>query len=84
MISNMVGPKEQLYTGGVPMVAFQGLPIVPPGGGLNVTFASFNKNICLAIGAAPEAVDKPYELIQMIQQSFASLKKVTTGARKSK
>ena len=77
VISNMVGPQEQLYLGGMPMVAFQGLPIVPPGGGLNVTFASFNKDICLAVGAAPEAVNDPYLLIQYILQSFEKLKKST-------
>jgi hypothetical protein len=59
------------------MIAFQGLPIVPPGGGLNVTFASFNDNICLAIGAAPEAVNEPYKLIKFIEQSFNRLKKAT-------
>ena len=82
VISNMVGPQEQLYLGGVPMVAFQGLPIVPPGGGLNVTFASFNKNICLAVGAAPEAVDDPYKLIQFIEHSFEKLQKTTGKTRK--
>jgi diacylglycerol O-acyltransferase len=83
VISNMVGPQEQLYLGGMPMVAFQGLPIVPPGGGLNVTFASFNKDICLAVGAAPEAVDDPYKLIQFIEHSFDKLKNTTTKTRKS-
>ncbi len=82
VISNMVGPREQLYLGGVPMVAFQGLPIVPPGGGLNVTFASFNKDICLAVGAAPEAVDNPYLLVQFIVNSFEKLKKATRNTRK--
>ena len=86
VISNMVGPQEQLYLGGMPMVAFQGLPIVPPGGGLNVTFASFNKSICLAVGAAPEAVNDPYLLIQDIQDSFEKLQKLTlkrkTAAKK--
>jgi diacylglycerol O-acyltransferase len=82
VISNMVGPQEQLYLGGVPMVAFQGLPIVPPGGGLNVTFASFNKDICLAVGAAPEAVDNPYKLIQFIEHGFDKLKKSTIKAKK--
>ena len=84
IISNMVGPQEQLYLGGMPMVAFQGLPIVPPGGGLNVTFASFNKNICLAVGATPEAVDEPYKLIQFIEHSFEKLKKSTTRTRKAR
>ena len=83
LISNMVGPQEQLYLGGMPMVAFQGLPIVPPGGGLNVTFASFNKNICLAIGAAPEAVDDPYKLIHFIEHSFHKLQNATMKSRKS-
>ena len=55
---------------------------MPPGGGLNVTFASFNDNICLAIGAAPEAVDEPYKLIRFIEQSFARLR--TAILRKSK
>jgi len=81
VISNMVGPQEQLYLGGVPMVAFQGLPIVPPGGGLNVTFASINKDICLAVGAAPEAVNDPYRLIEYIQESFQKLEKTTTKKR---
>ena len=65
------------------MVAFQGLPIVPPGGGLNVTFASFNKNICLAVGAAPEAVDDPYKLIQFIEQSFDKLQKSVAAPKKA-
>jgi diacylglycerol O-acyltransferase / wax synthase len=78
IISNMVGPQEQLYLGGVPMVAFQGLPIVPPGGGLNVTFASVNKDICLAIGAAPEAMNDPYKAIQFILQAFEKLQRATT------
>lgn len=83
IISNMVGPQEQLYLGGVPMVAFQGLPIVPPGGGLNITFASFNKDICLAVGAAPEAVNEPYKLIQFIEHSFDKLKNAAGRSKKA-
>jgi hypothetical protein len=78
----MVGPREQLYLGGMPLVAFQGLPIVPPGGGLNITFASFNDNICLAIGAAPEAVNEPHKLIRFIEQGFARLKTATLKKNK--
>jgi diacylglycerol O-acyltransferase / wax synthase len=80
VISNMVGPQEQLYMGGAHMVAFQGLPIVPPGGGLNVTFASISGNICLAVGATPEAVDDPYRLVQFILADFATLREATLGA----
>ncbi|MBK7686149.1 MAG: wax ester/triacylglycerol synthase family O-acyltransferase [Rhodocyclaceae bacterium] len=74
VISNMKGPSEQLYLGGAPMVAFHGLPILPPGAGLNVTFASVNKDICLAIGAAPEAVREPYRIAELIEQAFRKLR----------
>ena len=65
VISNMKGPTGQLYLAGAP-VAFHGLPIRPPGAGLNDTFASVNKDICLAIGAAPEAVHEPSRLAELI------------------
>jgi diacylglycerol O-acyltransferase len=73
VISNMKGPTGQLYLAGAPLVAFLGLPILPPGAGLNVTFASVNKDIGLAIGAAPEAVDDPFRLAQLIEQAFRRL-----------
>jgi diacylglycerol O-acyltransferase / wax synthase len=73
VISNMKGPTGQLYLAGAPLVAFLGLPILPPGAGLNVTFASVNKDIGLAIGAAPEAVDDPFRLAQLIEQAFHRL-----------
>ena len=79
VISNMKGPTEQLYLGGAPMVAFHGLPILPPGAGLNVTFASVNKCIGLAIGAAPEAVHEPYRLAQLIERAFGNLKDLANG-----
>lgn len=81
VISNMKGPSEQLYLAGAPMVAFQGLPIVPPGAGLNVTFASIGTELCLAIGAAPEAVHEPFRLAELMAQAFESLQLAagTTG-----
>jgi hypothetical protein len=77
-ISNMKGPTEQLYLAGAPLVAFLGLPILPPGAGLNVTFVSVNKNIGIAIGAAPEAVDDTFRLAELIEQAFHQLK-IETG-----
>ena len=73
VISNMKGPTGQLYLAGAPMVAFHGLPILPPGAGLNITFASVNTDICLAIGAAPEAVHEPFRLAQLIEEAFHKL-----------
>jgi WS/DGAT/MGAT family acyltransferase len=74
VISNMKGPTEQLYLAGAPMVAFLGLPILPPGAGLNVTFASVNKDIGIAIGAATEAVHEPFRLAELIERAFHNLK----------
>ncbi|OSC43243.1 WS/DGAT/MGAT family O-acyltransferase [Mycobacterium decipiens] len=79
VISNMKGPTEQLYLAGAPMVAFSGLPIVPPGAGLNVTFASINTALCIAIGAAPEAVHEPFRLAELMERAFAALQ-IETGA----
>lgn len=73
LISNMAGPQEQLYLGGARLAAFHGLPIVPPGVGLNVTFSSVNKDICLGVGALPEAMGNPFHLTELIQQVFAEL-----------
>lgn len=87
VISNMKGPTEQLYLAGAPMVAFHGLPILPPGAGLNVTFASMNQDICLAIGAAPEAVDEPFRLAELIERAFRTLQidsGITTPTSKSR
>ena len=79
VISNMKGPTEQLYLAGAPLVAFHGLPIVPPGAGLNVSFASFNTELCIAIGAAPEAVHEPFRLAELIEQAFQALQ-IEAGA----
>ncbi|GJF08812.1 putative diacyglycerol O-acyltransferase [Mycolicibacterium cyprinidarum] len=73
VISNMKGPSEQLYLAGARMVAFQGLPIVPPGAGLNVTFASIGSELCIAIGAAPEAVHEPFRLADLMKIAFTAL-----------
>lgn len=73
VISNMKGPAEQLYLAGAPVVAFLGLPILPPGAGLNITFASMNKTLTIAIGAAPEAVREPLRLARLIDEAFQRL-----------
>ncbi|MEJ2531021.1 MAG: wax ester/triacylglycerol synthase family O-acyltransferase [Halioglobus sp.] len=81
LISNMAGPQEQLYLGGARLVAFHGLPIVPPGVGLNVTFSSVNRDICLGVGALPEAMGNPFRLTELIQQAFAELEQEVLGPR---
>lgn len=76
VISNVVGSQKQFYLAGAPLIAMHGLPVVAPGSGLNVTFASLNNAIELGIGVAPEAVDDPCRLTQLFLGGFAQLEKV--------
>jgi len=73
VISNMKGPTEQLYLAGAPLAQFLGLPILPPGAGLNVTFASMMDTIGIAVGAAPEAVDDPFRLVALMDEAYVRL-----------
>lgn len=73
VISNMIGPREQLYIGGVPLATFSGLPIVPPGGGLNVSFATIQDTVNIAVGAAPEAIEDPFLLTDLMLKNFQAL-----------
>lgn len=86
IISNMAGPREQLYMGGMPVVAMHGLPIVPPNPCLNVTFVSFLGQICLAVASTPEAMSNPDRYIELLLESFAELEQallpISTSPRK--
>lgn len=84
VISNMVGPKDQRYLAGAPLTAFHGCPIIPPGAGLNVTFASVHDNICLSVGAVPEAMDDPYRLTRMILANMDELERISTPKKPAK
>jgi WS/DGAT/MGAT family acyltransferase len=75
LISNMAGPREQLYLGGASLVAFRGMPIVPPNPGLNVTFLSIQSQICLAVGCTPEAMRNPERYIQLLLESLVELER---------
>jgi len=73
LISNMAGPREQLYMGGAPLVAMHGLPILPPNPCLNVTFVSVLGQICLAVASTPEAMNNPGRYIELLLESFGEL-----------
>jgi WS/DGAT/MGAT family acyltransferase len=81
IISNMAGPREQLYMGGAPVVAMHGLPIVPPNPCLNVTFVSFRGQICLAVASTPEAMRNPDRYIELLLQSFDELEQAVLPKR---
>ena len=44
-----------------------------------MTFASMNRWICMGVGAAPEAVDDPLLLTQLIAQSLNELETEMLG-----
>ena len=73
VISNMRGPQGQRYLAGAPMTTFQGCPIVPPGAGLNISFVTVNDDICLGVGAAPEAVENPLRITDLILEALQEL-----------
>lgn len=81
VVSNMIGPREQLYVGGAPLITFSGLPIVPPGGGLNVTFATVHDSVNMAVAAAPEALEDPFRLTGLMQDCFEKLEKLAGTAK---
>jgi len=77
VISNMRGPQGQRYLAGAKMTSFQGCPIVPPGAGLNVSFVTVNEDICLGVGAAPEAVENPVRVTDLIMAALHELERTT-------
>jgi hypothetical protein len=84
IISNMAGPREQLYMGGAPVVAMHGLPIVPPNPCLNVTFISVLGQICLAVASTPEAMSNPGRYIELLLESFAELEQALIPQRSAR
>lgn len=75
LISNMAGPREQLYLGGAPLVAMHGLPILPPTPCLNVTFVSVLGRICLAVASTPEAMSNPARYIELLLAAVNELER---------
>ena len=84
LVSNMPGPKQKLYLAGAPLHGFYGMPIVPPGSGLNVTFMSYGNAICLSVGANPDAISDAFHLSELIRQGFDELAAAVLPRKKSR
>jgi hypothetical protein len=80
LISNMAGPKEQLYLGGAAVRGMLGMPILPPSPCLNITFVSIMGKICLGVASTPEAMSNPGRYIELLQESFAELEQALVPA----
>ena len=81
LISNMAGPREQLYLGGAPLRAMLGMPILPPSPCLNITFVSVLGKICLGVASTPEAMSNPGRYVELLLASFAELEQALGSAK---
>jgi diacylglycerol O-acyltransferase / wax synthase len=73
IISNVPGPQLPLYLAGMEVKTFYPLSIPVHGLGLNITLQSYNGRIDLGITAAKSAVPDAHKLIELLQESLATL-----------
>ena len=83
LISNMAGPREQLYLGGAPLRTMLGMPILPPSPCLNITFVSMLGKICLGVASTPEAMSNPGRYVELLLASFAELEQALVPRQKA-
>ena len=76
VISNIPGPKEQLYWNGAPLLGTYPLSAVFHGFALNITFVSYNGNLDFGIVACRETVPRVQRLIDYLEQSLVELEEM--------
>jgi WS/DGAT/MGAT family acyltransferase len=81
-ISNVVGPREELWYGKSRLAGFFSVGPVLEGIGLNVTVWSYVDRLAFGIIACRDAVPDPWELVQAIRASFEELVKAAATARR--
>ena len=73
VISNVPGPREQLYLNGAPLLGSYPISAVFHGFALNITFISYNNNLDFGIIACRRTVPRVQRLIDYLEQSLAEL-----------
>ncbi len=73
VISNIPGPKEQLYWNGAPLLGSYPISAVFHGFALNITFASYHGNLDFGIIACRRTVPHVQRLIDYLEQSLSEL-----------
>ena len=73
VISNIPGPKEQLYWNGAPLLGTYPVSAVFHGFALNITFTSYNGNLDFGIIACRRTVPRVQRVIDYLEQSLAEL-----------
>lgn len=73
VISNIPGPREQLYLNGASMLGAYPLSAVFHGFALNITFVSYHDSLDFGIVACRRTVPRVQRLIDYLEQSLAEL-----------
>ncbi len=77
VISNVPGPKEQLYWNGAPLIGAYPVSAVFHGFALNITFTSYNRSLDFGIIACRRTVHRVQRLIDYLEESLVELEEVT-------
>jgi diacylglycerol O-acyltransferase len=76
VISNVPGPREQLYLNGASLLGAYPLSAVFHGFALNITFVSYHENLDFGIVACRRTVPRVQRLIDYMEQSLAEFEEV--------
>ena len=76
VISNVPGPREQLYMNGACLLGVYPLSAVFHGFALNITFVSYYDNLDFGIVACRRTVPRVQRLIDYLEQSLAELEEM--------
>ena len=76
VISNVPGPREQLYINGAPLLGSYPISAVFHGFALNITFISYHDNLDFGIVACRQTVPRVQRLIDYLEQSLVELEEI--------
>lgn len=76
VISNVPGPREQLYVNGARLLGTYPISAVFHGFALNITFVSYNHSLDFGIIACRQTVPRMQRLIEYLEESLAELEAV--------
>ncbi len=76
VISNIPGPREQLYWNGAPLLGTYPVSAVFHGFALNITFVSYHGNLDFGIIACRRSVPHVQRLIDYLEQSLVELEEL--------
>ncbi len=76
VISNVPGPREQLYWNGAPLIGTYPISAVFHGFALNITFISYHGNLDFGIIACRRSVPRVQRLIDYLEQALAELEEM--------